>query len=117
MPQFCPFGREATKNLRKELLRVLVLELALGDFLEGHGQVVLRAGFHQRRRGLVEADALAQLVVVVVDLAGPLGSDDHECVARIDVVEELIYAGTDHGRLMVPAVWSSRRTIPISSSA
>ena len=31
------------QQIRERLFRVLVLELALGDFLEGHGQVVLRA--------------------------------------------------------------------------
>src|SRR5262249_49809204 len=99
------------------LLRVGVLELALGDFLEGHRQVVLRARLDERRRRLLEADAFAELVVVVVDLAGSLGSDDHECVTRIDVVEELIDAGMDHGADMLPAVWSSRWTMPRSSFA
>src|SRR6266566_3054023 len=116
MPQFCPFGRRPTRSW-EALLRVLVLELALGDFLESHGQVVLRARFHQRWRSLVEADALAELVVVVVDLAGPLGGDDDERIARVDVFEKLIDARMDHGRLMVPAVRSSRRTILVSSSA
>src|ERR1700704_6435620 len=116
MPEFCPFGRGGDR-WREELLRVLVLELALGDFLEGHGQVVLRARFHQRWRSLVEPDALTELVVVVVDLASPLGGDDDQRIARVDVFEELIDARMDHGRLMVPAVWSSRRTISVSSCA
>src|SRR2546430_11411727 len=38
-----------------------VLELALGDLLEGHGQVVLRARLDERRRRLVETDAFAEL--------------------------------------------------------
>src|SRR5205085_12063701 len=79
------------------LLLVGVLELALGCFLEGHRQVVLRARLHERRRGILETDALTQLVVVVVDLASPLGSDDHERIARIDVVQQLVYARMDHG--------------------
>src|SRR5215213_2252446 len=99
------------------LLGVLVLELALGDLFEGHGEVVLRTGLDERRRCLLESNSLTQLVVVVVDLASPLGRDDHDRVARVDVVEELIDAGMNHGPLMVPAVWSSRLTIPVSSSA
>src|SRR6266545_688537 len=47
-------------------LRVAVLELALGDLLEGHGEVVLRTRLDQRRREVVEG-ALAELVVIVVD--------------------------------------------------
>src|SRR5437899_912217 len=46
------------------LLLVGVLELALGDFLEGHRQVVLGARLDERRRKVVEG-ALTQLVVVV----------------------------------------------------
>src|SRR5437763_10639503 len=108
MPEFCLFGTGVTSGRDEALLGVLVLELALGDFLEGHGQVVLRARFHQWRRSLVEADALTELVVIVVDLAGPLGGDDDERIARVDVFEELIDARRDHGRRMVPAVWRAR---------
>src|SRR5216684_9382202 len=75
------------------LLAVGVLELALGDLLESHRQVVLRARLDERRRGVLEAHALTELVVVVVDLAGTLGGDDHERIARVDVLEQLIDAG------------------------
>src|SRR5438477_2365792 len=92
------------------LLGVRVLELALGDLLEGHRQVVLRAGLDQRRREVVEG-ALAELVVVVVDLPGPLGGDDDQRVARVDVFQELIDAGVDHRPDMVAAVSSSRLTM------
>src|SRR6185437_600262 len=51
--------------------RVVVRQHALGDFLEGHGEVVLRARLHQRRRIVVEG-ALTELVVIVVDLPGTL---------------------------------------------
>src|SRR5947199_8586569 len=114
MPQFCPFVRGAEGS---GLLRVLVPELALGDFLEGHRQVVLRPRFHERRRRLLEADAFAELMVVVVDLACALRRDDHKRVARVDIVEELVDSRVDHGRLMVPAACSSLRTIPSSSLA
>src|SRR5215211_2296283 len=60
-------------------LRVAVLELALGDFFEGHRQVVLGARLDERRREVVEG-ALTQLVVVVVDLPGALRGDDDKRV-------------------------------------
>ena len=59
---------------------VLVLDLPAGDLFHRHRQVVLRAGLDQRRRGFLEADALPELVVVVVDLPRALGCDDHEGV-------------------------------------
>jgi len=89
-----PRALEAVRAPRP-LLWVLVLELALGDLFEGHGQVVLRPGFHQRRRRLLEADPLAQLMVIVVDLTRSLGRHDHEGVAGVDIVEELVDAGPD----------------------
>ena len=52
---------------------VRVLDLALGDFFEGHRQVVLGARLHERRRVVVER-ALAELVVVVVDLPRAISS-------------------------------------------
>src|SRR5512133_3878192 len=110
--------REAAYPQVPEVLRrVLVLELALGDFLEGHRQVVLRPGFDERRRSRLESNPFTQLVVVVVDLASPLGGDDHECVARVDVLQQLIDAWMDHGRLMVPADCNSLWTMTWSSSA
>ena len=59
----------------------LGLDLALCDLLEGDRQVVLRARLHERRREVVER-ALAELVVVVVDLARALRGDDDQRVAR-----------------------------------
>src|SRR5262249_53299471 len=97
-------------------LSVRILELALGDLLEGHRQVVLRAGLDQRRREVVERP-LTELVVVVVDLAGPLGCDEDERIARVDVVDQRVDAWIDHGRDMVAARLSSRSTISASSSA
>src|SRR2546423_12874911 len=95
---------------------VLVAELALGDLLERHREVVLRARLHERRWEVVER-ALAELVVVVVDLASPLRGDDDQRVARVDVVEELIDTRMDHGPAMLPAAArSSRLTMPSSSS-
>src|SRR5438445_8864708 len=91
------------------VLLVGVLDLALGDLLQGHGQVVLRARLDERRE-LVEG-ALTELVVVVVDLACTLRGDDDQRVARVNVVEQLVDAGVDHGRLMLPAAANSRWTI------
>src|SRR6266849_2146683 len=93
-----PIAPRSAWSFRKELLLAVgVLELALGDLLESHRQVVLRARLDERRRGVLEAHALTELVVVVVDLAGTLGGDDHERIARVDVLEQLIDAGMDHG--------------------
>ena len=63
-----------------------VLDLAFGDFLEGHRQVVLGARLHERRGELVER-ALTELVVVVVDLPRPLRGNDHERVTAVDLLE------------------------------
>src|SRR5919197_2962805 len=115
MPPETPTRTRATPGFCL-LFRVGVLQLALGSLLEGHGEVVLRARLDERRRGLLEADALSELVVVIVDLASPLGGDDHERVARVDVLEQLIDARMNHGA-MLPAAFSSRWTISRSSSA
>src|SRR5581483_11723880 len=95
---------------------VLVDDLALGGLLERHRQVVLRARLDQRRRELVERP-LTELVVVVVDLPRALGGDDHERVARVDLVHQFVDAGMDHGRAMVAAPFNSRATIAASASA
>src|SRR5439155_24796448 len=110
----------APSSLRRSkcdlLLRVVVDDLALGGLLEGHRQVILRAGLDQRRRELVER-ALAELVVVVVDLPRALGGDDHERIARVDLVQQLVDAGMNHGCAMVAAPSKHCATIAASSSA
>src|SRR5438477_7157075 len=100
---------------RYVLLGVVVGEHPLGDLLHRHREVVLRAGLHERRRIVVEG-AFAELVVVVVDLPGALGGDDDERVARINVLEQIVDAGMDHCREMVPAGARRPRTSPVSSS-
>src|SRR5215210_327038 len=101
-------------------LAVVVLDLALGDLLQGHGQVVLRARLDERRRGLFEAHALAELVVVVVDLPRALGGDDDQRVARVDTtgvrVQQFVDARMDHEPAMVPAAASSCWTSAESAS-
>src|SRR6478672_8964063 len=71
------------------------LQLALGDFLQRHGQEVLRPRLDQRWSEALEA-ALAELVVVVVDLAGALGGRDHERVFAVDMLEQDVNFGIDH---------------------
>src|SRR5687768_2197784 len=88
-----------------------VPDLAVGDLFHRHRQVVLRAGLDERRRGLVEADALTELVVVVVDLPSSLRGDEHERVARaVYLVEQIVEAWVDHRPAMVPARATSHST-------
>src|SRR3954471_10247118 len=103
-------------------LAVLVLDLARGDFLERDRQVVLGAALDHRRRELVER-ALAQVVVVAVDLPRPLGGDQHGGVVGVDMLEERVDARVDHalqgtsagGRDRADqASASAPRTIPVS---
>src|ERR1700716_2927806 len=107
MPPVTPRRTRATPA---RLALVRVLNLALGDFFEGHRQVILRAGFDERWRIVVEG-ALTKLVVIVVDLPRALGGDDHEGVTLVDVVEQLVDAWMNHGLDMVPAVANSLRTM------
>src|SRR5437763_3117433 len=76
-------------------LQALEGDLAVGDLLEGDSE---RLGSHpaldERRDEL--SPALTELAVVGVDLPGPLGSEDDQGVARIDVREELVDLGFDH---------------------
>src|SRR5436305_14408813 len=73
---------------------VAVLDLAGGDLLEGDLQVVLRARVDHRRRVLVEG-ALAEVVVVGVDLASALRCHDHARVVRIDALQKFVQPGLD----------------------
>src|SRR5918996_4946547 len=114
MPPVTPTRTRAMGSLCPRLLGVVVGDLALGDLLERHREVILRARLDERRRNL--ECALAELMVVVVDLASPLGGDDHERVARVDAAEELIDSRMNHGLEMVPAAASSSRTTATSSA-
>src|SRR5438477_10667574 len=112
MPTRYACGRRAALAA---LRRVLVLEHALGDFLQGHGQVVLRPALDERRQVVAEG-ALAELVVVVVDLPGALRRHDHERVARVHVLQQVVDAGFDHRRGMVAAGASRPETSRTSSA-
>src|SRR6476619_3380707 len=129
MPPVTPTTIRATgplcPRLRGSLRRggvVLELQLAAGDLLHRHRQVVLRAGLDERRRCVLQPETLSELVVVVVDLPGPLRCHDHERVPRRRVHigrgmdEELVDAGLDHRRAMVPARIISRSTIAANTS-
>ena len=113
MPELCLAVEAAARTTG---LLVVVDELARGNFLERHRQVVLRARLHHRRRVVLET-ALAELVVVVVDLPRPLRRDDHQRVARVDLGEQFIDARMDHGRAMVAVFRSCPSTIAASASA
>src|SRR5512132_1671215 len=92
MPPVTPTSTRATGA---SLPLVLVLDLALGNLFEGDREVVLRAGLHERRREVLEG-AFAELVVVVVDLAGALRRNEHEAVAVGNVGQQVVYARMDH---------------------
>src|SRR5665213_24148 len=93
VPAYVPF---------RGLLDVFVLQHALRNFLHSHREVILRAGFDERRRIVVER-AFAELVVVVVDLPGTLRGHDDKRIARVDVLEQIVYTGMDHRSGMVAA--------------
>src|SRR6478736_4397264 len=76
-------------------LPVAVRDLAGRDFLERDRQVVLRSRVDHRRRELLER-ALAQIVVVRVDLPRALGGDDHARIGGVDVLKQAVYAGRNH---------------------
>src|ERR1700693_4482956 len=112
MPPVTPRRPRATLT---RLALVRVLDLALGDLFEGHRQVVLRAGLDERWRIVVEG-ALTELGVVVVYLPRALGSDDHEGITLVDVVEQLVDAWMNQGLDMVPVAEASLAK-PSSESA
>src|SRR5512141_1791735 len=71
-------------------------DLALTDLLEGdRKRLVAQARLDERRDEL--RAALAELVVVRVDLSGPLGRQDHQRVLGVDLREEVVDLRLDHG--------------------
>src|SRR5262245_8034245 len=108
MPPVTPTRILATRTLCPLLgafqLPIVVLDLSLGDLLQGHGEVVLRARLDQRRGRFLEAHPLAELMVVAVDLACALRGDDDQRVARVDVAEQVVDTWLDHGPGMVAAL-------------
>src|SRR3954469_17192453 len=102
--------------IRRVALPVAVLDLAAGDFLERDLEVVLGAGLDHRRRVLVES-ALAEVVVVGVDLPGALGGDQHARVVRVDLLEQLVQAGLDHHQADMVAASSTSSSSARSRSS
>src|SRR3954470_17095161 len=116
MPPLTPRSRRAIRDPRPPfVLAVLVLDLARGDFLEGDRQVVLARRLDHRGRELVERP-LTEVVVVRVDLASALGGDDHGGVVRVDLVKQLVDAGTDHA-LSVPRTMRASSATASSSGS
>src|SRR5436190_15354445 len=94
---------------------VPVLELAGGNLFERDLQVVLRPRLDHRRGVLVEW-ALAQIVVVRVDLAGALGGDENARVMGVDALQQGIQARLDHSCHMVATRSPSSCTARLRSS-
>src|SRR3954464_7429703 len=95
MPPHTPSRMRGTR-LQMSSAAVAVGHLAGRDFLERDRQVVLGGGVDHRRRELLEG-ALAEVVVVAVDLTRALGGDDHAGIRRVDVLQQAVYAGRNHG--------------------
>src|SRR3954452_10407631 len=100
---------------RRLLLGVIVFQHALANFLEGHGEVVLRPALDEGRQVVAEG-AFAELVVVIVDLPGTLRRHDHERVARVHVLQQVVDTGFDHRRGMVAVAPSRPRTSVVTSA-
>src|SRR6185295_10296013 len=127
MPNILPFGASneearpgcspngGTPGFPYDLLLIGVLDLALSNLFERHRQIVLRARLDERGQELVER-AFAELVVIVVDLPGALRGHDHERVARVHVLQQVVDAGFDHRRGMVAVAPRRPRTSVVSSA-
>ena len=64
--------------------------------LETQGALVVRDEVPGSVTVFVKAPTLAELLVVVVDLPSAFRRDDHQRVARVHVLEQLVNAGMDH---------------------
>src|SRR5919202_3032866 len=107
MPPVIPRRTRATQGSLVALRAVRVRDLALRDFLVGHRQIVLRPRLDERRREIVERP-LAELMVIVVDLPGALGRHDHERVAGVDLLEQIVDLRIAHVPRSVPTTsWST----------
>src|SRR5690349_23972078 len=92
MPPLTPSRMRAISRSRPPASDAVArVDLALSDFLEGDRQIVLGGRLHHRRGKFLE-NALAERVVVVVDLARPLGCHDDRRVVRVDVIQQAVNA-------------------------
>src|SRR5436853_7898927 len=96
--------RPASGLLDANSVRTFGADVALGDLLEGDRQslVAETAGLDERRNEL--AAALAELVVIGVDLASAFRGDDHERVLRVDLRQQIVDLRFDHEELPVEVV-------------
>ena len=76
---------------------VLVLDLARRELLERDREVVAALGLDHRRRVLL-VGALAEGVVVAVELPRALRGDHDGRVVRVGVLEQLVDSWLDHRR-------------------
>src|SRR2546421_13016656 len=97
------------------LAPVAVRQLVGGDLFERDLEVVLRAGLNHRRRVLVER-ALAEVVVVGVDLARALGGDEDARIMRVDALQQGAETRLDHSRHIVATSSESSCTARLRSS-
>src|SRR3990172_8412122 len=83
--------------LDPDALGALGVDLALGDLLEGDRErLVAQTRLDERRHEL--GTALAELVVVGVDLPRALGRECHQRVLGVDLRKEVVDLRLDHGR-------------------
>src|SRR5213592_3345995 len=97
------------RSLTREpwLLALSMLEQVLVDLAHGDGQrLFLQAGLDQRTD--VFEDAVAQLVVVVVDLARPLGGVDHQRVLARRAAQQLVDGRVGNARRRVVGTGGGR---------
>src|SRR3954447_24959472 len=96
---------------------VLELQLAGRQFLECDREVVLATvGVNHRRRVLAEV-ALAEVVVVAVDLAGALGRHDYGGVMGVRVIDQFVYAWMNHPGDCTSSALTTRSSSPIARSS
>src|SRR6266540_366073 len=89
---------------------VAVVDLSRRELLERDRQIVARWRLDHRRRVLLVA-ALAERAVVAVQLARPLGDDDHRGVVGVGAGEQLVDTWLDHRGGFYGSRVSSSRTI------
>src|SRR3990172_8699837 len=89
-------GARRSGLLDPEALGALGGDLALGNLLERDREgLVAQSGLDERRHEL--GAALAELVVVGVDLPRALGREGHQCVLGVDLRQEVVDLRLDHG--------------------
>ena len=76
-------------------------ELVLVDLVERDRQRLVVDRRVDERADVVEEAALVQVGVVVVDLAGALGREDHELVLRVDLREQVVDGRIDDAGQLV----------------